>query len=109
MSPSPLFLRSGEEWYLGWKDSHTFLKASVGGEPNQPPTNGWQFDTSDLGSDPKDWEEDASLTCTPPVNSPPCCLKVSLTGPAKEVVGKCEGEYKSTGLVSRGREVTAIC
>merc|ERR1712037_857601 len=36
---------------------------------------------------------------------PPCCLTVSLSGAAKEAQGECEGEYKSTGLVSAGREV----
>ena len=73
--------------------------ASVGGEPNQPPTTGWKF--YNLGK----YDEDPSLRCTIPSTSPPCCLTVILSGAAKEAQGKCEGEYKSTGLVSMGREV----
>ena len=94
-----------------------WLKASVGGEPNQPPTTGWKFYNRDTGYynedqslkfenwDTDDWEDDPTLSCTIPSTSPPCCLTVSLSGAAKEAQGKCEGEYKSTGLVSMGRKV----
>ena len=73
----------------------------MGGEPNQPPTTGWKFLDKNTGK----YDEDPSLRCTIPPTSPPCCLTVSLSGAAKEAQGKCEGEYKSTGLVSMGREV----
>jgi len=80
----------------------TRLEASVGGEPNQPPTSSWIFDSESMGDR---WVEDPTVSCTIPSTSPPCCLTVSLSGAAKEAQGKCEGEYKSTGLVSTGREV----
>ena len=54
------------------------------------------------------YEEDGSLTCNNFLASTPCCLTLSLYGGAKEVQGKCEGVYKSTGLVSMGREVREI-
>ena len=54
------------------------------------------------------YEDDPTLTCRLPPTSPPCCLTVSLSGPAKEAQGKCEGVYMSTGLFSLGREVTTI-
>ena len=73
--------------------------ASVGGEPNKPPTNRWKFWS--WGN----YNEDPSLSCTIPSTSPSCCLTVSLSGAAKEAQAKCEGEYKSTGLVSAGTEV----
>ena len=76
------------------------LKASVGGEPNKPPTTGWKYYIMSTGN-----YEDTSLSCTIPSTSPSCCLTVSLSGAAKEAQAKCEGEYKSTGLVSCGREV----
>ena len=77
-----------------------FLKAR--GKENQPSTTGWQF---------KNWstdkyEDDGSLTCNNFIASTPCRLTLSLNGAAKEVQGKCEGVYKSTGLVSMGREVS---
>ena len=80
------------------------FKASVDSEPNKPPTTGWKFfnmDTSEFVADP-------SLICSAASNSPPCCLTVELSGPAKEAQGKCEGEYRSTGLVSAGRPVIII-
>ena len=80
----------------------TRLEASVGGEPNQPPTSSWIFESESVGDR---WVEDPTVSCTIQSTSPPCCLTVSLSGAAKEAQGKCEGEYKSTGLVSTGREV----
>ena len=85
----------------GWQKR--YLKASVGVEPNQPPSTGWKFWGVGGG-----WEVDATISCNIYVNSPPCCLTVTLSGAAKEVQGKCEGEYKSTGLISRGRPVIFI-
>ena len=96
---APLLTRSDDEWLIGEMGTHALLKASVGGEPNQPPTTGWRFKNN------SDWEEDPTLSCTIPSTSPPCCLTVILSGAAKEAQGKCEGEYKSTGLVRMGREV----
>ena len=91
--------RSGDEWHVGPKEKQPRLKASVGGEPNRPPKTGWKFLD-------KDYEEDPSLTCTDV--SDPCCLTVSLSGPAKEAQGKCEGEYQSTGLMRNGKQVVAV-
>ena len=88
------FIRSGEEWKICGS-----LKASVGVEPNKPPTNGWKFYNG------KDFETDPMLTCSPIVNSPPCCLTVSLSGGAKKAQGKCEGEYRSMELTSMGLPV----
>ena len=93
--------RSGDEWHVGpnvlgpWEEEPR-LKASVGGEPNRPPKSGWKFLD-------QDYKEDPSLTCTD--ISAPCCLTVSLSGPAKEAQGKCEGEYQSTGLMRNGKQV----
>ena len=81
------------------------LKASVGVEPNKPPTTGWKFENRTLFS--PDFEFDPSLTCSIIAPSPPCCLTVSLTGAAKKAQGKCEGEYKITELTSRGKPVKA--
>ena len=90
--------------------SHAWLKASVGVEPNQPPSTGWKFWGVGGG-----WEVDATICCNIYVNSPPCCLTVTLSGAAKEAHGffgkpirNCEGEYKSTGLMSMGRPVIFI-
>ena len=87
------------------------LRASVGIEPNQPPSNGWKF----YNWDTTGWEEDATISCSIFDNSPPCCLTVTLSGAAKEAhgffgkpIGACEGEYKSTGLMSMGRPVIFI-
>ena len=86
----------------GWRKR--YLKASVGVEPNQPPSNGWKF----LNEDTWVYVFDATISCSIYVNSPPCCLTVTLSGAAKEAQGKCEGEYKGTGLISRGRPVIFI-
>ena len=102
--PLSLPSRLGDEWLVGTTGQLALLKASVGGMVDQPPTAGWVF---------KNWstdkyEEDGSLTCNNFLASTPCCLTLSLNGRAKEVQGKCEGVYKSTGLVSMGREVREI-
>ena len=78
----------------------------MGGDPKRPPTSGWKFleDDTERSSTDK-WENDPKLRCSTPSTSPPCCLTVNLSGAAKEAQAKCEGEYKSTGLVSMGREV----
>ena len=72
----------------------------MGGDPNLPPTSKWEF--LDKYSTYKD---DPNIRCSPLSTSTPCCLTVNLSGAAKEAQAKCEGEYKSTGLVSMGREV----
>ena len=87
----------------GWRGR--YLKASVGVEPNQPPSTGWKFWRVGGWGEAGGWEVDATISCNIYVNSPPCCLTVTLSGAAKEVQGKCEGEYKSTGLISMGRPV----
>jgi len=45
------------------------------------------------------------LSCSLPESSPPCCLTLTLSGAAKKAFGHCEGEYRSTGLISAGRKV----
>ena len=82
-------------WFMG-----TLLNANVGDDPTIPPSTGWQF----LGQ--SNSEEDPSLTCTQPADSPPCSVTLKLSGLAKDFQGKCEGEYKDTGLRSAGRQVT---
>ena len=73
----------------------------MGGEPDQPPSTGWKF----FNYDTEEYKADDTLNCQVYVSASPCCLTVSLSGAAKEAQGQCEGEYKSTGLVSMGREV----
>ena len=77
------------------------MKASVGAVADRPPATGWKcFDP-----ETEEYLEDPSLTCNIFVSSPPCCLTISLSGRAKQVQSKCEGEYKSTGLFKAGRPV----
>ena len=82
----------------------TWLKASVGVEPSQPPSTGWKF----YDGYTKEWEVDTTISCSIYVNSPPCCLTVTLSGEALECHKKCEGQYKSTGLVSAGKPVMIV-
>ena len=93
-------IRSGDEW-LVMEEKHNFtaLKASVGDDPTLPPSTGWKF--NNLGY----FEEDPSVICTRPAGSPPCSVTLKLSGLAKDLQGKCEGEYKDTGLRSAGRQV----
>ena len=112
-----LCIRSGDKWLVKQKgDYNTPLKSSVGDDPFVPPSTGWLFNKErrDYENDQPssqmrkwgDFEEDPSLICSMPSTSPPCCLTVTLSGAAKEAQGDCEGEYKSTGLVSMGKQVT---
>ena len=80
------------------------LRADVGPEPGLPPLNGWKFLQYDQ-SDRLKYLEDVNLTCRAPAASPSCTLKVSLSGLAKEALGRCEGSYKTTRLTSMGRQV----
>ena len=96
--------RLGDEWLVQTTGEQAFLKARVGIKVDKPPTSGWQF----MNWSKLKYEEDASLTCNNFIASAPCCLTLSLNGRSKEVQGKCEGVYKSTGLVSMGREVSEI-
>ena len=82
----------------------TWLKASVGVEPNQPPSTGWKF----YDGYTKEWEVDTTISCSIYVNSPPCCLTVTLSGEALEAQGRVQGVYKSTGLIRMGRPVIFI-
>ena len=77
------------------------MKASVGAVADRPPAKGWKY----FNPDTEEYLEDPSLTCNIFVSSPPCCLTISLSGRAKQVQSKCEGEYKSTGLFKAGRLV----
>ena len=104
-TPPLLFPRSGNEWWVGEKGYRAgALQASVGGEPDQPPSTGWKF----INLNTKEHEADDTLSCRVYVSTSPCCLTVSLSGAAKEAQGQCEGEYKSTGLVSAGKPVMII-
>ena len=97
----PLFcFRSGDTWLVQMKGYGASMKVSIEASPFLPPTNGWWFYKGGGV-----FEEDPTLTCSPPSNSPPCCLTVTLSGAAKEAHGDCEGEYKSTGLISMGKQV----
>ena len=98
---SLLFPRSGNEWLVGEKGERARLKASVGGEPDQPPSTGWGF----YNWDTEEYKADDTLNCQVYVSASPCCLTVSLSGAAKEAQGQCEGEYNSTGLISSGKQV----
>ena len=94
-------IRSKDEWVVE-QDGYRALKASARDDPLHPPTTGWLF--KNCGTDES--EEDKSLTCAPlDTSSPPCCVTVHLNGPAREAVGQCEGVYRSTELISRGRKV----
>ena len=95
-------IRSGDEWQVEEKGYLPSLKSSKEVDPFLPPTTGWLFNGGEV------FEEDPSLTCSPPSQSPPCCLTVTLSGAAKEAHEDCEGEYKSTGLISTGRPVKII-
>ena len=93
--------RSGDEWLVGEKGLRALLKASVGNNPDQPPTNGWKF----YNFDTYDYVDDPSLSCTLPTSTS-CVLTVVLTN--LEEHAECAGVYKATGLVSMGREVEAV-
>ena len=98
----PLFcIRSGDKWLVERKGYEPSLKATLEIDPFILPTTGWLF----FNWKTKVFEEDPSLRCSLPSTSPPCCLTVTLSGAAKEAHGGCEGEYKSTSLVSMGRPV----
>ena len=94
-------IRSNDKWVVD-QGSYRALNASVGADPLLPPTTGWLFKNQDTDI----FEKDTSLECAPPqASSPPCCLTINLTGPAKDAVGQSEGVYHSTELMSKGRKV----
>ena len=105
---SPLILsypphtRSGDEWLVVEDHYMTALKAGAGEDPTLLPSAGWQFLKR-----PGEFKEDSSVRCRAlPAGSPPCSVTLKLSGLAKDFQGKCEGEYKDTGLRSFGRQVT---
>ena len=79
------------------------MKASVGINPDQPPTNGWKF-YNYYGE--RDYVDDPSLSCTLPISTSSCILRVVLTN--LEEHAECAGVYKATGLISAGREVEVV-
>ena len=97
-------IRYRDEWLVRGLGIVASLKTRGEVDPFLPPRTGWLFYKGR-----RVFEEDPSLTCSPPSNSPPCCLTVTLSGAAKEAHGDCEGKYKSTGLISMGRPVKIIC
>ena len=104
-SPLSFLSRSGDKWLVEI-DGNPLLMATAEMEINQPSTTGWLYWSRNATT--QNYQEDESVTCTNHVNSPPCCLTVSLSGAAKEAHGDCEGEYKSTELMSMGRPVSII-
>ena len=103
----PTAPRSKDEWLV--QDSHYWqlLRARVGADQTPSTCTGWKVYTND-DSEYSYWDDDQSIICQVYVSSPPCCLTVSLSGAAKEAHGDCEGEYKSTELMSMGRPVSII-
>ena len=85
-------IRSGEEWQVKHGEYIVYLKSSKEVNPFLPPTTGWWFNKG-RGF----FEEDLSLTCSPPSNSPPCCLTVTLSGAAKEVQEHWVGQHGKAG------------
>ena len=79
------------------------MKASVGINPDQPPTNGWKF-YNYYGE--RDYVDDPSLSCTVPISTSSCILRVVLTN--LEQHAEVADVYKDTGLVSAGRKVEAV-
>ena len=79
------------------------MRVSVGSDSILPPSAGWRF-YKGLQA----YEEDPSVKCCRSIQagSPPCNVTLKLSGLAKDFQGKCEGEYKDTGLRSMGRQVT---
>ena len=75
----------------------------MGNNPNQPPTNRWEFED---GYD--DYVYDPTLSCTVPTlrTSTSCILTVVLTN--LEQHAEVADVYKDTGLVSAGRKVEAV-
>ena len=96
-------IRYRDEWLVRGLGIVASLKTRGEVDPFLPPRTGWLFYKGR-----RVFEEGPSLTCSLPSNSPPCCLTVTLSGAAKEAHGDCEGEYKSTGLISTGRPVKII-
>ena len=100
------------------------MKADVEDNSIHPPSTGWKFDNNqnfvgwqfDNKFDKRrdfdevikmgDFQEDPSVTCSFPPASSPCSVTLRLIGLAKDFQGKCEGEYKDTGLRSFGRQLT---
>ena len=113
--PSPNFFRSGDEWHV-WSPTedggYIPLKAPVVGDDPTPLTSTdwkyWDWDTN------KDWdtynfESDPTLICTLPEDSPPCSVRLTLRGLAKDIQDKCQGLYKEwKGLRSMGRKVNVV-
>ena len=102
-------IRYRDEWLVRGLGIVASLKTRGEVDPFLPPTTGWLFykgrEVFEVYKAGRDFEEDPSLTCSLPSSSPPCCLTVTLSGAAKEACGDCDGEYKSTGLISMEREV----
>ena len=83
------------------KYNMTLLKAGAGEDPTLPPSAGWHVKNRE------EFEKDPSVRCRAlPADPPPCSVTLKLSGLAKDFQGKCEGEYKDTGLRSFGRQVT---
>ena len=100
----PPHTRSGDEWLVVAEDRNiTVFKAGAGEDLTLPPSAGWQFQNKG------EFEEEPSVRCRAlPADSPPCSVTLKLSGLAKDFQGKCEGEYKDTGLRSMGRKVIKI-
>ena len=99
--------RSGDVWWVKEKGYHSFaLKSTKADNPFLPPTSGWTFfEYTSYDNGKGCYVEDPSLKLTLPSTLPPCCLTLTLSGAAEKSHKNCEGEYKSTGLISMGRPV----
>ena len=125
----PIFTRSGDEWLVvddkqgqttelkAWDKTQAYRHRDpegMGQDPVIPPSTGWMYihRVRSYGVDGHQWDQhaiaDTSLTCTLPAVSSPCSVTLRLSGRAKDFQGKCNGEYKDTGLRSMGRQVTFI-
>ena len=105
----PNFFRSGDEWHV-WSDydggNFVALKALVVGDDPTPLTStDWKYKDWDTN----DFESDSTLVCALPEDSPPCSVRLTLRGLAKDIQGKCQGLYKEyRGLRSMGRKVNVV-
>ena len=98
---SIFIIRLGNDWLVGEEEKDDLLKAPVGVDPNKPPRTGWKFKNKGK------FEEDESLICSNQPEPQCCSITVSLSGETKKSKSSCEGKYKSTGLISMGREVNS--
>ena len=110
----PNSFRSGDEWHVSTDlagGNFVAVKAPVVGDNSTPLTStDWKYNESTRQKkDTKNFELDPTLICTLPEDSPPCSVRLTLRGLAKDIQGKCQGLYKEfRGLRSMGRKVNVV-